>query len=114
MGLYLLQNVQHQVGGLVKLVVVLKVGLLHLLLGGQLARLLDALHDRLGGHTARLGGEVDPLSRAFCHVAGSVPNKCHAANNTPRAVVLGDGMGLDLDDLATFNFRTGTAADGIL
>lgn len=59
---HLLEDVEHKVGGLIELVVVLEVGLFHLLLGRQLAGLLDAVHNGLGGHAARLGGEVDALS----------------------------------------------------
>lgn len=65
---HLLEDVEHEVGGLVQLVVVLDVGLLELLLGRQLAGLPDALDDGLSGHAAGLGSEVDALSGALGHV----------------------------------------------
>lgn len=72
---HLLEDVEHEVGRLVELVVVLEVGLLHLLLGRQLAGLLDAVYNGLGGHPPGLGGEVDALSGALGHVADTRKNK---------------------------------------
>lgn len=111
---HLLKDVKHKVGGLVELVVVLQVSLFHLLLRGQLAGLPNAVNDCFGGHAAGLRGEVDPLSGALGYVPRGIPNKCHAANNTPRAVVLGDRVCLNLDDLAALDLFTRALPDCVL
>lgn len=114
MHVYLLKDVEHEVSGLVQLVVVLDVGLLELLLGGELPGLLDALHDSFGSHSARLGCEVDALSRALGDVTRSVTHEGHAADHPSWAVVLGDGVRLDLDDLSPLDLGSRALADGVL
>ena len=75
---------------------------------------LHELDDGLGGHAAGLGGEVDALTGALGDVTGGVADEGDAALDTAGTVVLGDGVGLDLDDLATGNLLAGTVADGLL
>ena len=55
--------------------------------------------DLLGGHAARLGGEVDALAGALGDVARGVADQRDAALDAARARVLRDRVRLDADDL---------------
>eukprot|EP00968_Pinguiococcus_pyrenoidosus_P016466 scaffold1596_cov302-Pinguiococcus_pyrenoidosus.AAC.35 len=111
---HLLEQVQNGVGGSVGLVVRLQVQILDLLLGGEARAAGHGGNDGLARHAARLGGEIDTLSAALGHVSGGVADKHGAALHAAGAVVLRDGVGLDLDDLASGDLGAGAVADGLL
>jgi len=90
----LLEDVEDGVGGAVGAVVVLDVGGLDLLLGGEAGSTLHELDDGLGCHAPGLSGEVDALSGALGDVPGGISDKGDAALDTAGAGVLGDGVGL--------------------
>ena len=109
-----LEGVKDKVGGSVGLVVLGQVGRLDLGLGGKTLATVHEGNNLLGSHAARLGGKVDSLSGALGDVSGGISDKGDTSLDTARAVVLGDRVSLDLDDLSSLNLVTGTVADGLL
>jgi len=110
----LLQNVKDGVGGSVGLVVFLEVALFDFFLGGHSLSTVHHTDDFFGCHAARLGGKVDTFSGALGNVSGGVTDEDHASLDTTRAVVFGDRVGFDLDDLSSGNLVSGTFTDGLL
>jgi hypothetical protein len=110
----LLEQVEHGIGRAVQAIIGGEVGVLDLHLGGEHCAALGELHDGLGGHAARLGREVDALARALGHVAGGITDERSAVAHALGAIVLGDGVRLDLDDLAALDLLASALADGSL
>jgi hypothetical protein len=111
---HLLESVEDEVSGSVCVVVLLDVGLLDLGLGRQAGAVLHERGNFLSCHTSRLGGEVDTFSRALGHISSGITDKSDTSLDTSGAVVFGDGVGLNLDNLSSRNLVTGTVADGLL
>mmetsp|Transcript_1927 Transcript_1927/g.4195 ORF Transcript_1927/g.4195 Transcript_1927/m.4195 type:complete len:472 (+) Transcript_1927:126-1541(+) len=106
----LLQDVEHLVREPVLLVPLVKVHAEVTLVNHALAA-LALCHDRLRAHSARLGGEVDALSGALCHVSGGIADERNTSAYALRPRVLRDGVCLNADDLSSGALLAGSVAD---
>mmetsp|Transcript_22559 Transcript_22559/g.62597 ORF Transcript_22559/g.62597 Transcript_22559/m.62597 type:complete len:456 (+) Transcript_22559:3741-5108(+) len=110
---HLLQDVQHLVCCPVLPVPPVQVRADGTLTGHVLAT-LAGLCDGFASHAARLGSEVDALTRALGHIASSVTNQGDTALVAPGAGVLRDGVCLNTDDLPTLSLPLGAVTGGLL
>jgi hypothetical protein len=110
----LLQSIKNEVSGSVSTVVLLDVCVLDIGLCGQFGSSLHDSKNFLSCHSSRLGSKVDTLTGAFGDVSGGITDKGDTSLDTAGAVVFGDGVSLNLDDLSSGNLVSGTFADGLL